>query len=243
MLKFLFSIGLLLLLFICASSLHAQDWADPQGTVEAQLMGLLQQRYGSDFQYVGFSILDSLLSHSLTENDYVRDPYGTLKGCVLFSTYKEAEDTFVVGMMRNGKIIWDNAPGSKADLGGDLLYAQDINNDGEVDLLVLEIDREFLERGREPFLYYLHILSWNGVRGRVISAEDNNAMMGDGLFELSGKNKDGIREIEATLPNLDLDWGRLKTNTFPHITYTWNGTQYGFWPGHKPEKARTIHKK
>jgi len=115
---------LLLPLNISISS--AQHWADPQGTIHNQLISLIQARYGSDYQYVGYSVLDTLILYSNRDNENIQDPYGTLKGCVLFSTYKdngESEpNTFIAGMVNNGQIIWDNAPGTSADLGGQLLY-------------------------------------------------------------------------------------------------------------------------
>jgi hypothetical protein len=230
-------VKLISLILLYTSFLASQDFLDRQGIVRAQILDLIHKRYGAGFQNVGYSMLDSLIYYSRIEkNDRIQDPYNTIKGCILFSTYKDngknEPDAFIVGMIKNGQIVWDNAPGTSADLGGDLLYAQDINNDGEVELLLSENDREFsLMRG--PFLYYLYTLSWNGTRGTFINASrngDKSALMGDGGFELVDRNGDGIKEIMAALPNIDLDWGVYKTSTFPRITYSWNGSQYGFWP-------------
>jgi hypothetical protein len=227
----------ILLFFSFLSFLHAQNRFDPQGMIQSQLTDLVQARYGSDFQFVAYNIIDSLIYYSKSNLENIQDPYGTLKGCILFSVHKAnlegAPDTFVVGMLKNGQIIWDNAPGTIADLGGDLLYAQDINSDGEVDLLISEIDDEFLSIGKPPFLYYLYILSWNGLRGRFVNSireDQTSAMIGDGGFELVDKTGDGIKEVKVALPDIDIDWDEYKTSTYPYITYGWNGSQYGFWP-------------
>jgi len=225
-----------LLFLLWASFSFAQDRYDPRGVVRGQLMNLISVRFGPEFKSVGFSIFDSLIFHSQNESKHIQDPYKTLKGCVLFSTYKDngdgLPDNFIAGMVKNGQIVWDNAPGTSADLGGRLLSAQDINNDKEVDLLISESDREFALTRRGPFLYYLYILSWDGIRGRFINAFDSSGtsvMVGDGDFVLVNKDGDNIKEIHATLPDIDMDWGDHKTTAFPHITYTWNGSKYGLW--------------
>ncbi|HKZ39932.1 MAG TPA: hypothetical protein VJ044_03170, partial [Candidatus Hodarchaeales archaeon] len=209
--------GLILFVHPFVSYLPAQDRYDPDGTVRIQLMNLIQARYGSNYQYVGFSIFDSLAFYSSIEDENIQDPYGTLGGSILFSTGRDnaegVPDTFVVGLVKNGQIMWDNAPGTNIDLGGDLLYAKDVNNDGDVDLLFSEIDREILEIGRGQLLYYLHILSWNGTFGRVITAS-RESIMGDGSFQLLDKDGDDIQEIRAALPDLDIDFGDLHTSSF-----------------------------
>lgn len=224
-------------MLLTVQNCSAQDWADPQGVVRDQLLGLINSRYGSSFQYVQYSIIDTLITYSNRDLENIQDPYGTLKGCILFSTYKdngESEpDTFIVGMMKNGQIIWDNAPGTSADLGGQLLYAKDINNDGEVELLVSETDRNYLKISEPPFLCYLYVLSWNGTSGQLINAFQSNgksAMMGDGSFELVDKDGDGIQEIRTSLPDIDMDWGNYTTNTYPYVTYGWSGGECGLWP-------------
>ena len=179
----------------------------------------------------------------------IQDPYNTLRGCVLFSAYKDHEDSelanFIVGIVKNGKIIWDNAPGTSSDLGGKLLYAQDINNDGNVDLVYAQPDLFLMHEnvdGKAPILYYFYILSWNGSRARFINTSDSTGasrLMGNGGCDLIPNTKNGIKKIETTLPDLDLDWGDYKTSTFPRITYTWNGQLYGLWTKSKTKDKRT----
>ena len=225
---------LLVWLSLHTCMLVSQSRYDTQGLVRRQLLNLISAKFGPELNQVGFSIMDTLIDHSLVENDRIRDPYHTLRGCVLFSAYKDdgknEPNNFIVGMARGGKIIWDNAPGSSANLGGDLEYAQDINNDGEVDLLVTEYDREqSLQSG--PRLAYLYILSWDGTRGRFINAfedEGGSALIGSG-FGLGGKDWRGAKQIVTSLPNLDIEWADYRTKTFPQVTYAWNGKLYGLW--------------
>ncbi len=226
-----------MLLLLCVSPGAAQKRYDRQGVVRGQLLSLIHARYGSEYQYVEYTMFDTLISYSSRDNENVQDPYGTLKGCNLFSTYKASGDdepnNFILGVMKNGQIIWDNAPGTSADLGGELLYAQDINNDGEVDLVFSKTDQDNLKTGNSPFLCYLYVLSWNGTQGRFTSAFGNDGesvMLGDGSCELVDKDGDGIWEIRTALPDIDLDWGDHRTSTYSYVTYGWNGSQYGLWP-------------
>jgi len=243
-------ISFLFTLNLCASTLFSQTWADPTGELKKQLLSLVRARYDTSLQYVEFTVFDTLLAHYKAEKDTrIQDPYNTLKGCILFSTYKDDEasepDNFIVGIVKNGKIIWDNAPGTSADLGEDLLYSQDINNDGEVDFIYSEPDFSLMREnvdGKAPILYYFYILSWNGIRGRFINASDSTGaseLMGDDGCDLIPITKNGIRKIETTLPDLEFDWGDYKTTTFPRITYTWNGHRYGLWAKSKSKNKIT----
>lgn len=175
----------------------------------------------------------------MAEDKNIQDPYNTLKDCVLFSTYKDDEknepDVFITGMMKKGKIIWDDSPGTHADLGGEISYAQDINKNGEVDLVISESDRNFSLNGRAgPPLYYLYVLSWNGKRGKFINTfrkDGKSAMIAGNFFELVDRDSNGIKEIRATIPQIEyLDLSKYKTEDSTHIIYSWNGTQYGVWP-------------
>lgn len=228
--------------FFGISISYSQDYLDPQGIIRAKILNLIQARYGLEYKNVGYSIFDTLLSYAKREHDNkIQDPFGTLKGCILFSTYKDFGDSipsnFIAGIIKNNRIIWDNAPGTNADLGGDLLYAKDINNDGKVDLLISEDDREYLlMSGKPPFLSYLYILTWDGKKGSFINdfrVDGKSYLQGDGGFELVDKNKKGIYKITTTLPDIGIDWEDFKTKTFPRITYSWNGKQYGLWPRKK----------
>jgi hypothetical protein len=237
-------------LSFCASTLFAQTWADPKGELNNQLLSLVRARYDTSLQYIQFTVFDTLLAYSKAENKTdIQDPYHTLRGCILFSTYKDHEesepDHFIVGIVKNGKIIWDNAPGTSAHLGENILYSQDINHDGEVDLIYSEPDLSLMREnvdGKAPILYYFYILSWNGIRGKFINTSDSTGvseLMGDGGCDLVPSTKNGVKKIETALPDLDIDWGNHKTSTFPRITYTWNGQQYEVWTKSKSKNKST----
>jgi hypothetical protein len=242
---------LILLFILNFSVLYSQKYLDPKGIVESQIEGLIHSQYGAEYICNGYSIIDSLIHYSTIEKNYRReDPYNTLKGCIFFSTCKYNEesdpDTFITGVLKNGQILWDNAPGIKANPGGHLLYSKDINNDGKVDLIFSEPDRESLKIGKGPSLDRLYVLSWDGTKARFISSLDkdgNSVMFGDGGCELIKKKGRKIQEIKAILPNVFLIPNEYRTKTFPVITYKWNGSKYGFWSEKKQSnKKESVNK-
>jgi hypothetical protein len=230
--------------------LQGQQYFDRNGKIESQIETLIQARFGKNYICNGFSIFDSLICYSTNEKNYRRqDPYGTLKGCILFSAaidLGEADvDTFITGMIRDGQIVWNNYPGSKADLHGETLYSKDINNDGEVDIIISEVDDNTL-KVNGPLSYFLYVLSWDGKRGKFINAFGDNgksSLLSDGGCDLIESKTKGVMNIIAHLPSIDDEDILPKkyiTKTFPSITYTWNGSLYGFWPVEK--KASVNHK-
>lgn len=232
---------LVVLNILSISILNSQRYLDHKGIIEAHIESLIHARYGTEYICNGYSILDSLIHYSKIEKNYrIQDPYNTLKGCVYFSACKYSEesdpDTFITGVAKKGHIIWDNAPGIKSNPGGHLLYSKDINNDGEVDLIFSEPDREILKIGRGPLLYYLYVLSWDGANARFINSFDEygkSVMLGNGGCELLKKKGSNIKEIITTLPNVYLIPDEYKTETYPAVIYQWNGCQYGFCPDKK----------
>jgi hypothetical protein len=224
------------LLFICilASLSYSYAGADAQSDLENQISSLIQAKYGDGYRSTITNFNRKVAQcHDLT----IQDPFGTLKDCVLFSAYKnipdsyEYPDTFIVGMVKNNQIIWDNFPGDDKNLAdgfktGNLLFSQDLNNDGEVDLVFAEYLRLSLS---DPQISesFIHILSWNGSQGRFISGD----MIGSGGDELFDSDSDGILELrEKLLTDDELNSPEFKTSTFPFVTYGWNGEKYGLWP-------------
>jgi hypothetical protein len=230
--------GLLLravfLIMILRIPSFSQESYDPQGTVYNQIAPLIQGKYGQGYDF-SYTMFDTAVYYS--EDDNIQDPYGTLKGCVLFSAYKfdslnyTPPDTFIVGMIKNGQIIWDDFPGSGRNLSDDhfygtLLYSQDINSDGEVDLVFANARWNSLG-DREAAIVYIEILSWNGTSGRFVSGD----MIGSGGVDLLDVDGSGIKCLRAKLLTQDeISLDMFKTSTFPYVTYGWNGTQYGLWP-------------
>ena len=219
----------------------SQPAYDTQGTVREQLKNLIQARYGEGFRF-GYTTFDARIRYSSDER--IQDPYGTLRGRILYCAHKYARDSFshifIVGVVKDGKIIWDNFPGTPADLSGNLLYSQDINADGEVDLLFSRWDSELLEANGlkncddRSNMSYLYILSWNGTRGRFINAalpNGKSTIIGtDDSYQLIEADAEGIQEIRTTVPCIDLLSVEYRTTIYPEIVYGWNGNQYGLWP-------------
>ncbi len=207
---------------------------DPAGTVLSQVEAVARAKYGNDHE-VSYHIMDSLIAHS--RSGKITDPYGTLKGYVLFSAWKTSQekDSVVTGMFKSGQIIWDDYPGTKAGFGGALLTTQDINNDGEVDILQGEPDFELMTREGSG-ISYLWILSWDGTRGRMINNVDpatgqSTIVSIDEMYELIDADRDGVLEIRGDIADV---WQEYFPNhnppTLPKITYGWNGSEYGFSP-------------
>jgi len=225
-------LSIFLLLVSSRTSCFSQQAFDTQLVVYNQIAQLIEAKYGQGYDF-GYTMFDVRVQYSSDEE--IQDPYGTLKGCVLFSAYKPdlenytVPNTFIVGMVKNGQIIWDNYPGSTKDLEGGigdngLKFAQDINNDGEVDLVF--IDAIFVNvSDKSPVINRIHILSWNGTRGRFISGE----MVGSADCNLIDVDGDGVQEIRTRVTNIN-HYQQFKTSTYPYVTYGWNGTQYGLWP-------------
>jgi hypothetical protein len=221
---------MILLTLLVISVSFSQEIFDKQLTIYNQVKQLIDARYGQELNFE-YTMFDSQIYYSKDEK--IQDLYGTLSGCVLFSAYRYSTDampdTFIVGMVKGGQIIWDNFPGSEKCLAGygvygELLYSQDLNNDGEIDLLFLQHLRTSPGDG-VPFATYINILSWDGTKGKFISGE----MAGSAECELIDTDGDGIKEIRTEISDMQIP-GDFKTSTHPYVTYGWNGTQYGLWP-------------
>jgi hypothetical protein len=246
-------VGILAYLAVCSSVLVGQIPSerkyDPAGTVLSQLEVLARAKYGNEYE-VSYHIMDSLLAHS--RSGKIADPYGMLKGCVLFSAWRKqhGEDSVVTGMYKDGQIIWDDYPGTRAGFGGGLLAAQDINNDGEVEILRAEPDFELMARGGSG-ISYLWILSWDGTRGRMINQVDpatgqSMIVSIEEMYELIDADRDGVSEIRGDIPGVWQEYfPHHNSPILPKITYGWNGTEYGYWPTVRqvPDKKRPPAKR
>ncbi len=227
-----FVLEAIFLMIVLTVPSFGQESLDRQGVVYNQIAPLIQGKYGQSYHF-NYTMLDTAIYHS--DDDNIQDPYGTLKGCILFSAYIYQPDSvpnnFIVGMIRNEQIIWDNFPGSEINLSfdsfyGTLLFSQDINNDGEVDLVFADCKRAEISDA-EGDTVDIRILSWNGTRGRFI----NGYVIGSGDVDLLDVDGSGIKCLRVKLFTQDeTSSPEFKTSTFPYVTYGWNGTQYGLWP-------------
>ena len=206
---------------------------DPSKIVRSTLLRAAQEKYGKNYR-VSFHIMDSLIAHSFP--GVITDPYGTLKGCILFSAWREEQerDSVVTGMFRSGTIIWDDFPGTKAGFGGGLLTTRDLNNDGEVDILRAEPDFELMTREGSG-ISYLWILSWNGKNGRLINDTDSRTHQSvivsiEEMYDFLDVHKNGVVDIRGQIPEIWREYfPGLRPKTLPAIVYTWNGHKYGYW--------------
>lgn len=229
--------AMVLLSRIASAQIPAERKYDPDKLILRSLETVVHKKYGEDYR-VSFHIMDSLCAHSTTT--WATDPYGTLKGRVLFSAWRPLQeekerDSIITGMFKDGLIIWDDYPGSKAGFGGGLLLTQDINNDGEVDILRADPDLELTSR-QGSGISYLWILSWNGTRGKIINDIDRKTGRSmiisiEEIFDLISNNRNGVLDIKGEIPEIWQEYfPKHRPKTLPSILYTWNGTKYGYWP-------------
>jgi hypothetical protein len=208
---------------------------DPKGIVRSALEIAVHTKYGSNYE-ISFHIMDSLITNSL--HGKITDPYHTLAGCVLFSAWnksqaeKQTMDSVVTGIYKNGHIIWDDYPGTKAGFASGLFATKDINDDGEVD--ILEAETDLTRNTRESSISYLWILSWNGKTGKIINDIDpithqSVLVSTDGWYDLVDVNRNGIIEIRGEIDHWQEDFPNLNPPTLPSITYSWNGNKFGYW--------------
>lgn len=222
------------------------DPDDPSGTIEVQLTAELQNALGSQYT-LGFQVLDSTIARNVgtSRNSVLSDPYGTLKGCVLFGADQtEAADNEhgVIGIFKSGQIIWHSDPIFKGIWGGTFSIT-DVNNDGKVDLLV-----EWTPGAQMFLVRHLWIISWDGTTGTIINQIDpatgNTTIHADeSMFELIPEDTVSAMAIRARWPDEEdfFKWfPGTQISTLPYVTYTWNGTQYGFWPSARQIASETF---
>ena len=209
---------------------------DPNNTVKQMLINAVTSKYGTGYK-VSFHIMYSLIANSST--DEITDPYGTLKGCILFGAWRDPQeekerDSIVTGIFKGGQIIWDDYPGTKAGFGGTLLVSRDINNDCEVDIIAPRTDFNLMTREGSG-ITSLWILSWNGTRGRMINAihpltSQSAIITTDDVYKFIDTKEKGVLAIRCLIDDV---WQKYfpeyHPKSLPYITYSWNGTNYGYW--------------
>ena len=241
------SLKLIVIALFLSCLAHSQTHPhDPNGTIRAALGPLISSQFGSNYVF-DYAVLDSLLGRGPTLRYYydMTDPYGTLRGCIIFwarprlseisSTDNDPDDSTIVGIFRNGSIVWNTPPicrGGFSEFTGSLFCSQDLNGDGQVEFAMLSEERD---TGPVQFMW---IFSWNGSTGTIINQIDDgthqsNLMSEANTFELIDPEGDGIFEIRGYWSPDDETRGYFPedtTVTFPWVTYGWNRSQYGLWP-------------
>ena len=211
----------------------AQHRHDLQGLIGTRLESLVKSRFGQEYEDIAYDLIDSLVGRrDNIFTEYITDPYGTLRACVLFFAHAiDSEDDCVLGIYKDGSILWDS--GKILTGYGYSIYAiSDVNRDGRVDILITTSSSQPLD------IDYMDIFSWDGSSARRINQVDNTAFnltmlrSGSRMFRLVDANGDGILEIQAYWSEDDRSKDYFPSDpipTRPWVTYSWNGELYGLW--------------
>ncbi len=157
----------------------------------------------------------------------IYDEYNQLRNAIIFTSKKFDNGIAVkglVGVYRNGKIIWDSDTTINfKDMDGLSLFSiSDINRDGKTDLIFATDDYTESGNGWEK----LYIYSWDGIKGKLITELNETGIStitsftGFGQFDFVDVNGDGIFEIRG-LWHFSKEDEKEKT-----VTYYWNGKDY-----------------
>ena len=220
------------LLPLCSQSVNPDD---PSGAIKAQLLLLIRSQFGEDYK-AAFSVLDSAIIRNQTTHDggELTDPYGTLRGCILFGADKgDSSDSEhgIMGIYKDGQIVWHSDPIFKGEWYG-IHSITDINRDGKVELLV-----EWTPGMQLILVSHLWVITWDGSTGAIINQV--NPTTGNTTIH-AGESMFDIIEIDTVSPLMirghwpsDEDFSKWFPNTqietLPYVTYSWNGSLYGLW--------------
>ena len=210
---------------------------DPSRSIDAILEPMIKSRFGDTYS-CKYQVIDSLIGgFGDRSNEEVIDPYGTLKGCILFSAEKQQDgiqivDSSYFGIMKNGSIVWVSSPVIKGRWAF-LFGTRDINNDGKVEILTTWDD------DIDPMVEYMWIISWDGTTGSIINTtnqEGNSVIISSSeMYQLFNANNDSNYEIRGywvTDENNKESWKFPEDSivTRPYVTYRWNGSVYDIAP-------------
>jgi hypothetical protein len=210
---------------------------DPSGQIGALLDPLVKSRLGEEYS-TKYQVIDSLIGNFGDDlKEEVLDPYGTLRGCILFSAEKQQEGTQIrdssyFGVMKNGTIAWMSPPVFKGYWAA-LFGTRDINNDGKVEILITWFD------DIDPMVQYMWIVSWDGTSGAIINGtnqEQNSVIISaTDMYQLVDADNDGIDEIRGywIIDKNDKESWRFPEDsivTLPYVTFRWDGSHYAIAP-------------
>ena len=235
-----------LLLFIVFNVYSQSEKYDPQGVVQSNLKSLLNNKFGSNYEFYYF-IIDSIRNHYKEDLtiDKFSDPYESLKSCILFYAYPDKdtefilEDSAIIGIYKNNEILWY----SNSILTGysiNLNYTGELNKDGKVEIVFST--REF----KSCSVDRLWIISWDGATGEIINDYDEVSRMSKLVvwnYNFYDYDNDGIYEIISEIPdmcNIENWYPKDFLTVKDRITYGWNGIKYGLWPGIRQIKSNEF---
>ncbi len=240
--KFLkFITNIFIVIFLLSTNIFSQLKMDENLYNEIQQKLIF--KYGNSVNLKWIYQIDSLeLYNGYYPLPYqLSNPYGTLTHTTIFTATKETEFSCkgLVGIYKNGSIIWDsdttmNCTGDLDNYTGLVIFSvSDINRDGKVDIVLSSISFGPTDYST---VHRLYAYSWDGSNGWLITDTDSEgkstleSFLGTGDFDFVDVDGDGIYEITADW-YIDLDEYHTKLQVF---TYYWNGFKYVFDPN-KPQ--------
>ena len=188
--------------------------------IENEIKAALNQKYGFT-SYIGDIINVDKEKNEYRENNLeIKDPYGTLKNCYIFTA--TVNERGILGIYKNGNLLWDSGPMAYYGKDQKILMSKDLNNDGKVEILA-----GWYVGMRNP-IANIWIISWDGNVGEIINRvyttenwlptnQESEIYSYDYLLDIIDIEGDGVYEINGTdVPNTDLN-----------KIYSWNGSKYG----------------
>ena len=193
--------------------------------IENDIKTELTSKYGSVY---GVGALEDVNEEINTYRDFkfpITDPYSTLTDCYIFQA--EVNGGGLVGIYKNGAIIWDSGPIIEFAEYADILGTMDLNGNGNVEIIC-------------GFYYGMHnssqsiwIFSWEGQNGNLLNETKSYGLLNKsvifsydwftGIYDVEG---DGILEIK----------GQDEETRVTKI-YSWNGSKYGDYGVQVPQYA------
>ena len=209
-------------LFFIVTLTYSQTRMERVRTARTQINALLGSYVNGPYETGGIIDVDSSIEASGIADGNIRDPYGTLNRCYLFTAKTQGEETKrTIGVFRDNQIIWMSGqlPGSQdyGDLDEDFFGTKDFNYDGKVDIAVY-----FSDGTNPPSTYCLWIFSWDGQQGLCINQQETSSgtvLTSSSIFDFYDVDGDGKDEIIS-----------YNSDQIANAVYSWNGILYGKWP-------------
>jgi len=191
--------------------------------IEDKIKVDLASKYGSVYS---IGVIENVNEDISKYRDFkfpITDPYNTLKDCYIFPAYVPAGG--LIGVYKDDKILWDSGPIIEPGVNQDILGTQDLNNDGNVDIMAS------FYYGLRNSSQSIWIFSWNGQTGSLLNdtkqygdLEKSVIFSFSWFTDILDINGDGILEIKGQ----DEDTRLTKI-------YSWNGSKYGDYSVQMPK--------
>jgi len=228
------NVYLLMGLFFCNQMLFPQIEGYIKGVSEADyqmIIDNLESTLGYECSTENIVLIDSVLK-KLDSDGGFENPYNTLNQSFVFTYYRvtsseEGYSKLSLGIIKDKHIIarLDTAIETLFSTSGEIKAVADINNDGDVDILVTRT----LGVSPPPYEGYW-VVSWNGSSLYLINDvndEGESVIISpwDGITYVD-VNGDGIYELVTEMED--------ENGVAKKIIYSWNGSKYGLW-GNPPQ--------